>query len=261
VDFNPLGVSAMARRTHIPHRGAILAALLLLLPLAGGASQIAHWNFDDGTATDVSPSSYDLTAVGGGADLSAGYARFSGSEASAAYLELAGFGANPTWTVALRLRSQGTLDQGAYQGIFSNNTSSSASFSWQIESFGGVYQFRSQAGVHVIGTTAALDTWDEIVIRKLSSGDADIWFNGVQVESSLGANPGGLQFFRLGTNRNTSAFWQGDLDDVQVYDSVEAPIGLFGGAPVPEPSTAGMLGLGLVGLARVGRRREVALGA
>ena len=107
----------------------------------------------------------------------------------------------------------------------------------------------------MIGAPSALDSWDTIVIRKLSGGDADIWFNGVQVESSLGANPGGLQSFRLGTNRNTNNFWQGDVDDVQVYDTVEAPGGLFGVSPVPEPSTGAMLGLGLAGLARAGRQR------
>ncbi len=248
----------MARSLDILRRRALLGALLLVLPVAAGAAQIAHWTFDDGTATDVSgsPTSYDLASTNGGPDMSGGFARFSGLEPAPGFLELAGFGGNPTWTVALRVRSQGALDQGSYQGIFSNNTSPSASWSWQIESFGGLYQFRSQAGVHVIGAPSALDSWDTIVIRKLSSSDADIWFNGVQVESSLGANPGGLQFFRLGTNRNTNSFWQGDLDDVQVFDSVEAPLGLFGGgSPVPEPSTAGMLCLGLVGLARVGRRR------
>lgn len=245
-------------RSHIHRRGMLLLALLLSLPLAAGAAQIAHWNFDSGTAQDVSGSStaYDLASVNGGPDMSGGFASFTGVEPNAPHLELTGFGGNPTWTIALRLRSQGSLDQGTFQGIFSNNSASGAAYSWQIESFNGVYQFRSQAGLHQIGAPTALGTWDEIVIRKLSGGDADIWYNGLQVEASLGANPGGLQMFRLGTNRNTSAFWEGDLDDVRVFDTVETPASLFTSSPIPEPSTASMLVLGLAGLARVGRVRR-----
>lgn len=235
------------------------ALVALAIPAVAGAALIAAWNFDDGTASDVSGSStaYDLTAVNGGPDLSNGFASFSGSEASAAYLELEAFGGNPTWTISLRVRSQGELDQGAFQGIFSNNTSSTADFSWQIESFDGVYQWRNEAGTFAIGTPTALGVWDEIVIRKLNNGDGDIWFNGVQVEASLGANPGGLQHFRLGTNRNSNRFWQGDVDDVQVFTTVEDPSVLFSAA-IPEPSTSALMALGIAGLGITGRRRQFA---
>ena len=86
--------------------------------------------------------------------------------------------------------------------------------------------------------------WDSIVVRKLNGGDGDIWYNGVQVVSSIGSNPGGLQNFRIGTNRNSSAFYSFDLDYARVFDSVESPLA------IPEPGTAILFGLGLIALAR-----------
>lgn len=228
-------------------------ALCLLAPPAAHATLIAHWDFDGGVADDVSGSAvdYDLGAVGAGADLSGGFARFDGVEASPSFLEVSpGHGANPNWTVSLWLRSQGTLDQGGFQGIFSNNFSPSDLFSWQIESFGGVYQLRTTVSTFVIGTPTALDTWDHIVVRKFGGNDGDIWLNGVQVNASLGSNPGGLQNFRLGTNRNSNNFWQGDLEDVRVYDTVEDPLAIYAAPPasVPAPGPAALLAFGLPGV-------------
>lgn len=221
---------------------AILASAMCLLFTAVpvSATQLAEWNFDDGTANDLL-GNYDLGAVGGGPAISGGIATFDGIEASPSYLETSGFGGNPTWTLALRIRAAAPLDQGTYQGIFSNNNSSSANYSWQVESFGGAYQFRTQSGTYGFGLPTG--GWDTIVIRKLSSSDGDIWLNGVQVVSSMGSNPGGLQNFRMGTNRNSSAFFGFEMDFARVFDTVENP------TLVPEPSIALLFGLGLAGLA------------
>jgi len=224
---------------------AALAAACLLAAAPAEAALIAAWGFDDGTANDTSGTlpAYDLTSVGGGPNLSLGFARFDGLEASPSFLETAGPGPTANFTVSLWLRSEGALDQGLFQGIFSNNTASTANFSWQIESHGGVYQWRTRNGTFSIGSPTALDAWDHVVVRKFGGNDGDIWLNGVQVAASLGANPGGLQNFRLGTNRNTSNFWQGDLDGVRVFDSVEDPFALFGSPPasVPELGRAALL--------------------
>jgi hypothetical protein len=236
----PPGVERKAQLAAV----AALALALLLAP-AAAAIPIAAWNFDGGSANDVSgtPPAYDLGAVGGGPDLSAGFASFDGDEGSPSYLEVVGPGGMPTWTLSIWVRTEGQLDQGTYQGIFSNNTSSAANFSWQLESHNGVYQWRNAAGVFAVGAPSALGTWDHIVLRKIGGNDGDLWLNGVQVLASLGGNPGGLQNFRIGTNRNSSRFWQGDVDDVVVHDSQEDPLALFNqGAPVPEPSPFALFG-------------------
>lgn len=219
---------------------AFLSAALLLVAGAASATPLAEWNFDDGTANDLL-GNYDLAEVGGGPSIAGGFAQFSGDEGSPSFLEASGFGGNPTWSLALRLRADGAFDQGDFQGIFSNNTSPTANYSWQVESFGGVYQLRTLGGTYVIG--APTGGFDSIVVRKLSNSDGDIWYNGVQVVPSLGSNPGGLQNFRIGTNRNTTNFYAFTLDTVRVYDSVENPL------VIPEPSAALLIGLGLIHLA------------
>ncbi|MFK7895154.1 MAG: PEP-CTERM sorting domain-containing protein [Myxococcota bacterium] len=223
-------------------------AALLFCSSSAGATALAEWNFNDGTAEDLL-GNYDLTAIGGGPAIAGGYAQFSGDEGTPSYLESTGFGGNPTWSLALRLRADGPVDQGSFQGIFSNNFSPSADYSWQVENFGGVYQLRTTTGTFVIG--APTGDFDTIVVRKLSGSDADIWFNGVNVVASIGSNPGGLQNFRIGTNRNSSSFYAFTLDTVRVYDSVEDPLTI-----IPEPGSALLLGLGLAGLAV--RRRKMA---
>jgi hypothetical protein len=243
-----------------PSRGRSLArlcawafvwAIALVAPPAQ-ASLIAAWNFDAGNADDTSgtPPAYDLATTGPGITFAGGAAVFAGNEAQPSFLSVAGPGGAADFTIELLVRSDGAIDQGAFQGIFSNNTSSAAGFSWQVESDNGVYQWRSQAGTFAIGAPSGLGQWDHLVIRKLGGNDGDVWLNGVQVVASLGANPGGLQNFRLGTNRNTSAFFTGMLDGVGVYDSVENPAVLYAASGIPEPGTLALLAFGVVGLAR-----------
>ena len=140
----------------------------------------------------------------------------------------------------MRIRSSMPVDQGDFQGIFSNNLSSTANISWQFENFGGVYQFRSlNASVFTVG--AATGDWDTIVIRK-NGGHGDVWLNGVQVVSTFGSIPGGLQNFRLGVNRNSNRLYPFEADCFQVYDTHEPP------EVIPEPSAALLIGLGLAAM-------------
>ena len=249
------------RRADQIQLGCALVLWLCCLAGAAQAANIALWDFGAGSAADTSgsPTAYDLGSVGGGPDLSQGFARFTGDEASPAYLEIAGPGGMKTWTLSFWVRSQGSLDQGTFQGIFSNNTSSTAAFSWQVESHGGVYQWRNQAGTFAIGAPAALDTWDHIVVRKFSGNDGDIWLNGVQILANIGGNPGGLQSLRLGTNRNSNRFFQGDLENIYVFDSFEDPTALFVNTiPNPEPTTGLLLLGGLCGVSYASRRQKTA---
>ena len=219
--------------------GCLMACLLFALPAY--STEIARWSFEDGTADD-SIGSYDLTAISGGPTISGGIALFDGDEGTPSYLETVGYGGAANWTVSILVQASGPFDQGNFQGILSNNNSSSASNSWQIESHGGFYQFRTRnSGVHVIG--APTGGFDSIVVRKIGGSDGDIWFNGIQVVSSIGTNPGGLQNFRVGTNRNSNNFYAFGVDSLRIFDSVEDPL------LVPEPGTAILLGVGLMSLA------------
>lgn len=64
----------------------------------------------------------------------------------------------------------------------------------------------------------------------------------------------GLSTWFLGTERNTSRFFSGALDDVRIYDEEISATGvedLFNAGPlnIPEPSSIALFGLGAVGLA------------
>ena len=239
--------SAIRRRTvrRITRWLAAGAVAATFVASAGHATLIASWDFDADNADDGSGSavSYDLASVGTGVTFAGGELVLPGDDASPSYLEIAGPGGMPTWTVSLALRTDGVVDQGLYQGIFSNNTSSTASYSWQLESHAGRYQWRNATGTFDVGAPSGVGSWDHIVIRKFGGNDGDIWLNGVQVLSSIGGNPGGLQNFRLGTNRNTNRLWAGALDDVLVFDSLEDPAALYAASSVPEPGLVGLLAL------------------
>jgi hypothetical protein len=158
-------------RNRLGLRGPILALLVGILLGAAPATalEIGRWTFENGTAND-SVGSYDFTTVAAPGEepvIAGGVATFDGDEGSPSYLETPGYGGNPNWTVSILLQSDAPFDQGSYQGILSNNNSASANYSWQIESFGGVYQLRTQNGVFTIGTPTG--GWDRIVVRKIAA--------------------------------------------------------------------------------------------
>ena len=169
---------------------------------------------------------------------------------------MGGPGGQPDYTVSVWVKAD-TVAQGDFKGIFSNNTSSGASFSWQLDSSSGNYTFRSSEGAtQIIGGAVAGD-WQNLILQKFGGNNGRLFLNGVQV-ATLGYNPGGLQNFRLGINRNSNHSFLGYIDNVQVWDdSNQSATQIYAAGPgltVPEPTTATLGLLGVLGL--VARRRR-----
>ncbi len=238
------------------------------------ASLIAQYTFDDFSLSDSSGSatSYDLGAVGATPNLSK-QAYYSDGKIGN-YLEKApAYGPNPDWTFSLWVNT-GVRDQGKFKGLFSNyypnpsdhptqGDASKIPYSWQLDSHNGEYRLFSTLPdggskvknlTFIIGTPT-LDTWENIIIQKVAGDTARVYLNGGLV-GETGYNPGGLQNFRLGTNRNSNNSFTGYLDKVQIWDdSGQDALAIFNAGPgvnqpipAPEPSTLILLGVGCLGL-------------
>lgn len=242
----------------------ILAAALLFVACATTPSYailIAQYTFDDQTLADTSGSAvtYNLSPFGASPDLSTG-AYFSDG-LSANYLQSTGPGGFPDWTLSLWVNTS-LANQGQFKGLFSNNTSSTADYSFQIDSYDGQYRLVSQTSstTKILGAPT-LNIWENIVIQKFGGNNARLYFNGDLV-GTTGFNPGGLQMVRLGINRNSNNSFLGYLDNIQIWDDSSqdaaaifaAGVGNNAFTAVPEPSTWILLGGGLIGLAAVRRR-------
>lgn len=230
--------------------------LIVLAALPAHAALLAHYDFTDGDLTDneVGPSE-TLELVNQGTNLITttpeGAALFPGeTDADADYLQVErGLGA-PAFTVSLWFKTE-TVNQGGFQGLFSNNISSSSGFSWQIDVNNGSLRFVSAtAGFAPITNAEAGEpqieagVWHHVVARKTGGSAADLWFGSEDAPlQSLGTgnlNPGGLQWFRLGVNRNSDSLYAMEMANVKIYDDVNVSlVDLNNEGPqlIPEAST------------------------
>lgn len=233
---------------------------LLVLPVQG--SLLAHYDFTDGDLTDNEVGPLEtLTLVNQGANEitinARGAAVFPGESGDDRdYLEVERGLGSPTFTVSVWFKTA-TVDQGTYQAIFSNNISSGSAFSWQIDVHNGVLRLVSAtSGFDPITNAEAGEppiqagVWHHVVVRKTSGSSGELWFGAegspLQLLGSNDLNPGGLQWFRLGVNRNSDSLYAMEMANVKIYDDIEVSLSdlnnegpqLMGG-----PTAAGALDL------------------
>ncbi len=228
-----------------------IATLLLTtasLTTAAQGALLHEYNFDQGTAED-SVGGLHLNSVGSGAVYTSGFAVLDGSVSN--YLEVnPAYGSTPfsAFTMSLWVRANVT-DQGGFQGIFTNDTSSNAANSWQIDNHNGQYRLTSDSGGSVTSSVAPRPgAWDNLVVRKVSSTQAELWVNGMQAATSA-SNVGDLNALRLGINRNSNNSYMASYDHLQVWDTAENPAAIYAAghqttSSAPTPSNSWIAGAG-----------------
>jgi hypothetical protein len=231
---------------------AIAASSLALAASAHGAL-IAEYTFDYNGGEDTA-GTRDLNFIGAAPTIAGGVYQSDGINSN--YLEVTGPGGVPDFTVSLWVNTP-TVNQGGFKGLFSNNSGGSGvANSWQIDSNNGEYRVAANgAPTTTLGTPTA-NVWENIVLQKYASNNYRAYLNGVEV-ADVNSNPGGLQNFRVGINRNTDNSFTGQIGLVQIWDdSTQDAAALFAAGPgiVPEPGRATLLGLGALGFL-IRRRR------
>ena len=214
----------------------LLGWLGALLPLAGHADLLNHYDFSDGVLLDDETGNYPFALVQNGTNSIVlhpdGYAMFPGTEAGEeTYLDVVGPGTANYFTLSFWFRTD-DLNQGLSQGLFANNNSSAA-FSFQIHLNEGQFGVVSETGVDIQypATNMVADTWYHVVLRKDSDatnltelyltalGETNAFLIG---EDPL--NPGGFQRFRLGVNRGSNRLLKMDLANVKIYNDATVDI-------------------------------------
>ena len=257
--------------------GSKVAALLLAIAMAAtattaNAALVVHYDFNTaGTFLNDNVGTRDLADIAdGGGGTSPAFAdkvkADNGTRRGA--VQLAG-GVNnafnylenndgaftlPNFTVSYWALTD-TSNQGNFKGLFSSGNTGELQF----DSNSGVYRGITDVGTVNFANPVVVDQWNHIALTY--DGTNTRWYyNGAEVAGSpIAGNPdNSIELIRIGANRAIDNGFAGFIDDFRIYDtallaadiSSEATSGFF----IPEPSTALLLGLGLIGL--VARRKR-----
>lgn len=244
------------------HKASVALGTLLLTSVYSQGALTAHYDFADGDRYDNEVSAaFTLTETSNGTNVITttpeGAVNFPGETgAERDFLATPGPGGAASFTVSIWFKTN-TVNQGGFQGIFSNLTPNAPNnFSWQLDVNNGT--LRIVAATTGFGSlTNAEDgepgiqagIWNHVIARKTSSGGAELWLGSENTAPELVGsgtiNPGGLQNFRLGVNRNNDSLYAMEMANVKIYDDANVSLtDLNGEGPqlIPEPSTS-FLGL------------------
>ncbi|WP_159435084.1 cadherin domain-containing protein, partial [Rubritalea squalenifaciens] len=196
---------------------------------------LAHWSLNEGAglvATDSSVNGYDGQLTGGTAWTSsavdAGGASFDGVDDRIDYaLTETNLGA---YTVAMWVKN-GASGQSIYSSVFSNHTPNTSN-TFQID-MGNGFNYR---GTQTASFGAApVGTWVHLAV--VSDGtDTRLYYNGVLSQTLAGVNDDLFDTITLGTNRNEGNFFQGEVDELYVYDAALNDEDILALATPPAPN-------------------------
>ena len=266
---NPLS-SRFPLHAKMKKAAGVCVALLCTLAFDTQANLIAHYDFTDGNLLDnEAGSSYTLSETGSGVSLDpSGFASFPGDDTIQSYLETPGAVPIGSDFIVSFWWKTDSFEQGDFQGLFSSNTAN-VNYSWQFDSSGTDMRLVSNGSsanpaLSDPESNLAPDTWYHTVVRKWSENNTDLYITQEGAVSPLlvgsqGRNPGGLNFFRLGVNRNTDSLFRFDMANVKIYDdSTQSRVSTLlaeGPGLIPEPGTFALLAIG-VGLLAAVRWRQ-----
>lgn len=241
---------------------ALAAIVLVASQTTTQAALIAGYNFDGNLTNSAGSSFSPLTQIGASANIDMNSYHSDGNNSN--YLEIApAVGGAPVYTVSVWVYTD-VANQGGFKGIFSNADAPTDSNSWQIDSNNGVYRLVGiDSGADNFGNAVA-GQWQNLILQKAPGDVGSLYLDGVQVNANIGANPGGLQEFRIGINRNSDNSFLGLIDNVQIFNTLEDPAAIFAAGPgknaidIPEPATATLALLGLGGMLVRRNRNRIA---
>jgi hypothetical protein len=184
-----------------------------------GLGEWAHWTLDDISGSD-NVSSRDLSRTGTPSIDNETWS-LSGDGTFGQYQ----LNANDNLSnFSLSIRFKFGTGISTHSSIFSSEETKNILGSWQIgmRNSEKMRFFSKQSGSSEddsVDLNSNKESWFHLVLTKSSSKEIKIYVNATLIDT-LQLSNWSMNFLRVGTNRNTTNTWIGNLDDVRIYDYV-----------------------------------------